>query len=208
MRSFKLLVCGVGLVALTACNSVRMTSVWKDAEFTGPLMRHVMVMGVGGEETQRRNFEDSFADHLSREGVAATKSYRVFPEDVKLDRKTIHPELQRQDVDGVLVSYVVSTDTKEIYSPPQMMVVPRHYRVGLYGHYAVVWDHVHSPGYYTQVKELVLETQLYDARSGKLVWSGQSESYAPSSSEKLIDEYSALLVKALREVGLLTFRPQ
>jgi hypothetical protein len=67
-----------------------------------------------------------------------------------------------------------------------------------------MYGSVYSPGYYTTDKTYFLECNLYDLKQdGKLVWSGQSETYNPSSLESFAKSFAARVSDALQNAGLL-----
>ena len=48
-----------------------------------------------------------------------------------------------------------------------------------------------------------VETSVFDARNRSLVWAGVSETYEPRSVEKDAPGFADVIIKALRERGLL-----
>ena len=88
------------------------------------------------------------------------------------------------------------------YVPPRTYTVPRYYR-GYYGYYDSTWDVVHEPGYYKNHTIVRLETNLYDVGTGELIWSGQSETFNPSSLEDIIDSATKAVAKRLGKEGLI-----
>ena len=48
-----------------------------------------------------------------------------------------------------------------------------------------------------------LETNLYDVGTGELVWSGQSETFNPSTLQEIIDSATKATAKRLRKESLV-----
>lgn len=69
--------------------------------------------------------------------------------------------------------------------------------------YGYTFDTVHDPGFYSEIATVRLETNLYDVKTEKLLWSGQSQSEDVQSISKLIDDVIALVIKELQKNKLL-----
>jgi hypothetical protein len=48
-----------------------------------------------------------------------------------------------------------------------------------------------------------LDTKLYDARNGELVWGAQSDTFNPASTDDTIQSVTQLISRKLKEAGLL-----
>jgi hypothetical protein len=55
----------------------------------------------------------------------------------------------------------------------------------------------HDPGYTYEKVTVVLETNLYDASSGDIIWSGQSNTLDPGGVNDVIEPTTALIVEEL-----------
>lgn len=62
---------------------------------------------------------------------------------------------------------------------------------------------MYDPGYYVTDKTYFLETNLYNAASGQLVWSAQSETVNPTSIDAFAEEYPEVLLERMVKDGLL-----
>lgn len=190
-------------VALAGCASTRFTNTWKDPNFTGGPLKKIVVMGVTDEEGKRRTFEDIFAARLRAAGVDAVQSYRLIPEDGKMPRERIDAAVRQAGADGILITRVVRIDQKTQYSPGYVSVVPAvgFYR-DFYGYYSSAWT-FHTPPQVQQFDVVTLETNLWQAKSGELVWSGTTQTFAPGEFQREAAAFSDLLVNALREKKLI-----
>jgi hypothetical protein len=63
---------------------------------------------------------------------------------------------------------------------------------------------MYTPGYIADDEYAVIETNLYEAKSNKLVWAASSETGINDSDQKnLIQTYVGVMVKNMIELGLL-----
>jgi hypothetical protein len=106
--------------------------------------------------------------------------------------------IEGKDIDAVLVTRLLGVEQVEQYHPPTYH--------GYYGSYDSYYRHSRansSPGYHSSYTLLKLETNLYDALTGKLVWSMQSESMDSPTPQDIIKGQVALTVKRLGERDLI-----
>jgi hypothetical protein len=200
------LLCLLLVSLIIACaTETRFTLTWRDPNYSGGPLKDILVLGVSDQQGRRRVFEDTFAQAFKTIGVNSVAGYTVLPgENSKPDQKTINQAVASQQTDGVLVTHLLGVDEKEIYHPPMAYSFPRSYRVGgYYGHYITVWDYVHQPGYYSQHQFVRLESNLYATKSGKLIWSAQSETIDPESANALIESLSREVIANLKKEGLI-----
>jgi hypothetical protein len=194
----------LAFAALAACGTVtKIPNAWRNPAHQGAPYQKIFVIGVGENETNRRLFEDRFAAVLSGEGATASTSYGALPHSNRLTESEIRGAIRGDDFDGVVVTRLLGVEEKTEYVPPRTYTVPGYYHGGYYGYYGSAWDVVHEPGYYKTHTILRLETNLYDVGSGELVWSGQSETFDPSSLEDSIDSVTKAVAKRLRKEGLI-----
>jgi len=62
---------------------------------------------------------------------------------------------------------------------------------------------VFTPGYTVEDEYALMETNLYDAGNGKLIWSAASETEMLGSDQELIKTYIGVMVKAMLDQQLL-----
>jgi hypothetical protein len=193
----------LGIAVLAACGTVtKIPKTWRNPAHEGTPYQRVYVIGVAESNVNRRLFEDHFAAVLSGQGAVASPSYGALPQSHRLTEEQVRGAIGGSDYDGVVVTRLLAVEEKTEYVPPRTYTVPRHYH-GYYGYYETTWDVVHEPGYSTTRTILRLETNLYDIATGELVWSGQSETFDPSSLTDSIDSVTKAVAKRLRRESLI-----
>lgn len=191
------------LLLTAACSTTRLTSVWQDEELQGHGYGNILVIGVAEQEHNRRLFEQHFVDELEAIGIKAEASYRILRSGTEITRDTIAPALKGRGIDAVVITHLVGVEKETVYRPPIDYASTRGYYNGLYNYYPAVHGYVTTPGYYTTHEIVKLETNLYDAGTEKLVWSAQSETFAPESAEEVIDDLIRLVITDLKAGRIL-----
>lgn len=183
-----------------SCASSRITSSWKDENYSGGPIDRVLVMGISDETHNRRIFEDVFVKEFNAAGVEALASYSIFPGGREIEAAEIKAAARERNIDKVLMTHLVGVEKKEVYHPP--VSTPAYaYTYGNYYHR--IYHYTHQPGYTTQHEYVKLETGLYDADTEKLIWSAATETLDPENLAKAVAGLSAVIFKNLRESGLL-----
>jgi hypothetical protein len=196
------LVLAFSALLLGACSSIETMAEWKDPEYRGGAVKSFLVVGVSDNLPARRRFEDEFAAKLQAFGAQASASYKVLGEDIEPSAEAVEKYLEDASQDAILVTHLIGSEERSLYTPPSWEPVPRYYS-SYRGYYGTVHDYVYRPGYYTQHEFLQLETNLYRAGDGVLIWSMQSQSIDPESADRLIDDLIELATKRMQDQGLL-----
>lgn len=203
-RQLAVVFTGLLALGLLGCASTTMVHTWTDPAYSGPPMKKVMIIGVAASDANRRIFEDTFRGELAREKVDAISSYTVLPSS-QLTEEDIKSKVRELGVDGVLISRVVDQKTVETIYPPTTTYMggspywPDYYG-GYYGYYSNAYSVYTSPGYVTTTDYVYVETNLYDARTGKLVWTGLSESaIEPGRADELLEGVVGVLMNEVSQ---------
>ena len=181
--SVRLALAASGLAALASCTaSTQLTSSWTDPAASQRSYKKIVVVGVTPKTSSRRMYEDSFVQELQARGITAVSSYSVAGEG-QLEKDAAAAKLKEIGADGVIVTRLVDQETYQTYYPPtySSVAAPSAYYGGWYGYYSMGYSYMTSPGYVEENKVYRLETNLYDAKGDKLIWSGLTETTLLSS---------------------------
>jgi len=198
MLTRRLFTLAAALVLVACASSTTLRDSWHDADYRGGAFRKVVVLGVARDGAERRTFEDIAVSRLQAAGVDAVPSYRFLPEGDRVAEGRLDEAVRASGADALWMSRVRSIDRRmDVYQtivPGSAMWGP-----GWYGMYT---------GWYpmTEVRQYDIasvETSVFDARTRSLVWAGVSETYEPRSVEKDAPGFADVIIRALRERGLL-----
>jgi len=196
--------CLLPLLLFSSCATTSLTTSWSDPALTSQnSIEDVLIIALTNEETVRRLYEDGFAAKFSESGVRAYPSYTLNIADIKPTQKAVAAAVAAADARYVLVTRHISTDTKQHYRPPEPVYVDPYYsRMNRY--YPLAYrEAYYRPGYTYSVTTVLLESNLYDAATGKLIWSAQSKSVDPAMTQKYLDELITVFAQDLKKSGLL-----
>lgn len=190
-----------GVMLVTACATTQMTSVWKDPSYqTRPAK--VMVIGVAKNPLNRRLFEDEFVLQLKARGTEAIASYTVLSDKQQDDQAAIATKVKALGADTVLITRLVSKKTVQFYVPGTVYYPPPYYN-NWPDYYGYGYRYLYSPGYVAEDQYAVIETNLYESRSDKLVWAATSETVMNDADHKLIKSYIGIMLDSMAKNGLI-----
>lgn len=188
---------------LLACSSSKLVARWNDTEYTGPVLTRVLVIGMVGDDIKRRYFEDEFIKQIAKSGHQGVPGYRLMPDLKDYDDKAkLAKVVSDAGVDAVLVATLQAVDKEMSYVPPRVEWIPT-LGSGYYGYYHSSYMAVYQPGYERIDTVVRLETRVFTAQDERLVWAGNTESFNPSSSEKVIRELAEIVVSDMKKSGLV-----
>jgi len=204
-----LLICVPVLVLVAACSNSKVTSSWVDPNTKGPLKKVMVVALLNNKDRNlKQQMEDQLAQELTAQGIVATTAYHDFgPKSFEgLKEKQVINRLKNSGIDGVITVVLLNKSKEQNYVPGNVQYQPQTVyvrRSRFYGYYATYYDRIYTPGYYETNTNYFFETNLYDVSRNKLLYSAQSESFDPSSVDKMADNQSKVIVKDMKKKEVL-----
>jgi hypothetical protein len=203
----------VVILSFLACSSTTVTGSWKNPDFAGEV-RKVYIVGISKQELHRRIFEDEFGRQLQNQGLTGIASYMDLAEPQNATKELIAERVRKNGADSVLMTRLVGQRTEEVVTPGRVSSYgawPRYGRLyspaPYYRNWGSYYDRccevLYEPPTITQYQVATIEANLYEARSGALIWSAQLETVVESNLQKLISDFATTVTEELRRQGLL-----
>lgn len=175
-----------------SCATTTITDAWKDKTYQGRAQKVVVIM-VARIPEMRRMFEGRFVAELNARGINAIQSYQIITLEQLPDRELVKSKIKTTGADTVLISRLVDSKTIEAYMPGQIHVVPTYYYSWGSYHGILFADY----GYTGDTRVTYIETNLYDIKTEKLIWSAQSKTERTKGEQQLINTFIDVIVKKL-----------
>ena len=192
IKLFVLLLISATFLFASCTTTTVMTNVWKDKAYQGKPQKIAVIM-VAKSPDMRNLFEDRFSGELDARGNNAFQSYTIIPMEQLRDKELVKSKIRSSGADTVLISRLVDTKTIESYNPGLIYVVPDSY-YGWWGYYDIVFA---DYGYTGDVRVAYIETNLYDVKTEKLIWSGHSKTERTEGEQELITAFIKVMIKKL-----------
>jgi hypothetical protein len=163
----------------------------------------MLVLSVGKSPIHRRMWEDAFIVELAKHNVAATPSYRLFPEALPDTDQLIQIE-RSNSFDGVLVIRWLPSEMNAQYSQGYGEY-EEHVRYDLRKEkFFSYYRHIYHPGYIDSQKVDIRAIDLWASKNGgQLIWGATSETSEPNSMLEVRPEIVKLVMSELTQRGMI-----
>ena len=168
----KLSCLAMGLLLLAACTTTKTLQEWRNTDGADTKFRHLMVVALFKQDQTRQMFENEFAWQISNMGQMVTRSYNLVPSLNENTTDRIPTIAKAVGADGVLVIRMVNSKQPAKTAADNAPPVP----MNLSGFLQYSWQDNYDPPDLMTNAVMTVESRLFDAKSGKLVWSLATES--------------------------------
>ncbi len=186
---------------LVSCSpaATQITGSWKGPD--AGTYKDFFVAVLSKNLAARSTLETDISSRLKKEGVQVTPSLDVFPHSDKVEtpeeRKAAVEKIQSLGHDAIITIKLVKKTEDTRYIPGKTQYAPMNIGYGtgynqpmtgtpgtgyygtFGGYYTYNYSTYSTPSYYEMDKTYFVESNVYDARTAKLVWSAQSETFNP-----------------------------
>jgi hypothetical protein len=196
------------VLIITGCSSSRITTSWKAENAGSKKYSKILVLGLVGEPDRR--MRDKMEQHMAGDlkdlgynAVTSVEAYgpKAFENMTEADAIKL---LFTEDIAAV-VTIVLLNKEKEAYYLSSPNNHPRFptYQDRFWNYYSRMHDRIYSPAYYTVDTRYFWESNLYDLSDWRLLYSVQSQSFTPGSTENLAHEYGQMIIKDMVKNNVL-----
>lgn len=204
----KMIVGLVLLVFIFGCSTSRITHSWK-AE-TIPAKKYNKIMVVGLIQDNDRNLREKMENHLTGDlaerGCMAISSLKEYgPKSFEnMKEEEVLNKLKNSGIDAVMTIVLLDREKERYYISGRINYSPyAPYNHRFYGYYNTMYNRIYSPGYYQVDTKYFWESNFYEMESKELLYSVQTKSFNPVSTESLAHEYGKMIVNNMKKKGII-----
>jgi hypothetical protein len=184
-----------------SCNSTKINSSWKAENTQTKPYHNVMVWGLLTEKDSslRKQMEIHLVNDLISKGYHAVSSMDVYKVKAykKLTSAEIVDEFKLTGVDAVITIALLNKEKEEKYYPGGFYNQPAN--TNMYGnldkYYSGIYERVYTPGYYITTTTYFWESSLFEVKADKMIYSVQTKSFDPNTTETLAHENGLKIIK-------------
>ncbi|MEO6168664.1 MAG: hypothetical protein ABIO46_08155 [Chitinophagales bacterium] len=176
------------LISCTPVTTLEKT--WTDPSLTPETVKaytKILVVASVRDESSKRIAEDKIVAALEP-GLGVQSYNYLLPSDTNDTR--LDAKLKKDGFDGILLMRLNAVDKSVSYNEG----------TGYGGWYGYRYS---TPGYYSEDKNYIVETNLYSIQSNKLVWSATTSSMNPTKLDPTLDAINAADKAQLFKQGLI-----
>ena len=200
------------LLLFSGCGvSTQLTSSWKAEETISPKLKRIVVLGLirDNEGSLRETMEQHLVDDLKALGYDAVCSCNEYNPKLfeNMSEQQAIDKLRNAGVDAVLTIVLLNKTRERYYIPQRAQYSAFEYAQNRFWNYSrFMFDRIYSDEYYVTDTKYYWESNLYDLAGNKLLYSAQSQSFDPNSTNKLGHEYGQVIIKDLVKKNVLTMQ--
>jgi len=192
----------LGLILASCGTSTQMMERWQEPTYQPIQASKVVVIGIGENARRVSIFEDIMGQKFASRKIDVVKGTSILPRD-SVDIETFKMIIHDTGAQLVITARLVGIENETSYVPGTTSYVPAPSYYGMYGYYYSSYATMSTPGYYTSYKVYKVESNVYDVKQEKLVWSGESHTTDPQNAEDGIDSFGNTLIDELLRAKMI-----
>jgi hypothetical protein len=187
---------------ILSCAGTELTHTQVNETYSGKPVSDILVIAITGNEDSRRSFERQFVAQLKSAGVEAISSEDAIPmpADLEMKKETILNAVKQFENDAVIITHLIDKEEKEAFTRGGQAHGSYY---GFY-HSRYTYSYARDPGYSSTSKSVRLETNLYDVKTEKLIWSGQSKTLSKDSKYHIMNDVIKVVINDLQKNKLIS----
>lgn len=177
---------------------------WADPSFNSTMkpFTKILVIAPLRDQNSQRIAEDKIVKQL-KQGVTGVQSY-VYLQPADTAQAMVESKLKKDGFDGIIVMRLTTVEKSLSYNPGTYYGYPYggyygYHGYGYYGYYGGGY----APGYYSEDKTFLVETNFYSINDRKLLWAGTTSTLNPTSLDQTLDQIISTIKYELQQKGLL-----
>ena len=198
-KLFRLFLCLLLVTVAAACSPIKKLEVWKEETYsTHP--QKMLLIAIAKRDRTRRQAENVLANQLVKRGLEAIPSYKVLPQEEKLDRQAVEKKVRELGFDSVLVARSISQKeiTNHQYGGVILGGTAVYSNGGWYGYgYGYTYNREYDSDYF------IISNKLYDVDSERPAWSYLVQIKVDGSRERAINQLIPTIVKQLEASDII-----
>jgi hypothetical protein len=209
------------VLGLASCATrTTMETNWVLPGAEGEAFRKLAVIGILRHDKESTAFESAVAEKFDAKGVKTIPGFTFMEGKKKLSREEMEKRVNGTGAEALLIFKVIAVDKSHHYVPPTAYISPdlfpydwwwdddywgyyNPYPYSYWGYWYPAMQVVTTPGYWETSKTFVVESTLYRTSDQRMVWTGVSDTYDPSSRADLANSLAKVVLDKLEHDDLV-----
>jgi hypothetical protein len=199
-RQFQMMV-GVLAVAVAAgCGNTKIVDSWTEPTREPAPVQRIVVVGLTDDAVVKRLFEDTFAKSLRERGNEAVASYTFIRAESATNPDSLVSKLRAAGYQAALTARSLGEEMTETVTRGRAYYIP-DYSYYWSSYYTMSYTSMVIPDYTTRTQKVIVEAQLFDLASERLVWATRSKTEKTGKLKETIADYNRAIIAALAKSG-------
>jgi hypothetical protein len=185
------------LILIESCSTSVLVDEWNDSSFHESPLNKILIIAIRKNPVQRRIWEDAFVGELSKKGVQATSSYKLFP-DALPDTDQVIETVQKNGFDGILVTRILQKETETHYVDSYITTESKTRYNPFRNMYSTYYRDVEHPGYVDSSTVYRRAIEVWFIRDKeRIIWGATSNTREQNSVEAVQNDIASLVISEL-----------
>ena len=187
-------------IGLGGCGNTKITDAWEDSAAEPRPMEKIVVVGLIDDNVTKHVFEDMFAKALRDRGNDATAAYTVVKAGPNTNPDSLVSVLRAAGFHAVLTARSLGEEMVETQTMGSAYYMPQsYYQWGSY--YSMSYGAVMSTSYTERSEKVVVEANLFDLGSERLLWAVRSKTTKTGKVKEGVNDYTRTIIPELAKSG-------
>jgi len=189
----------------SSCANTNLIESWSDPTFQGPPLKKILIIGVIKNEERRHTFEEKFSNLITTDNRTGIASYTLLPDLEGADTKEkVRAVIKKTGVDGVMVVTTYGVFEQDRVTRGTIDYIPNTgLGYGMYGYYNMTHAFIYTQGHTVTDTLLNIDTKLFSVATEKVLWSGKTETFNPTSAKEVTQELETLIINKMTKSGII-----
>jgi hypothetical protein len=208
MTRIKILLLIAGIFLFNNCSVTRITSTWKAPDSSVTDINKIMVLGIIREADRnlRIQMENHLVNDLEKLGYSVASSYKQYGPKMFQDmtEQQANEKLRTDGIDAVITVVLLDKQKERYYVPARPIYSPYGpYHDQFWSYYNSLSIRIEGGGYYQVRTKYFWESNFYDLKENKLLYSVQTQSFDSKSTYNLAHEYGQKIINSMLKNNVL-----
>ncbi|MDR3609445.1 MAG: hypothetical protein P4L27_02655 [Ignavibacteriaceae bacterium] len=191
------------MILMESCSTSILVDEWNDSSFHESPLEKIFVIVIRNNPIQRRIWEDAFVGELTRLGVKATSSYKLFP-DALPDTNQILEIIQGRGFDGILVTRILQKETDTHFVDGYVTSESKIRYNPFQNVYSTYFRNIEHPGYIDSVTVYRRAIEVWVIRDKeRIIWEATSNTHEGNSLAAVKNDVVDLVVPELSKYAII-----
>lgn len=179
---------------------------WSTSEDYDRQFSNLLIMGLINNVNLRNEVENEVVYAGKNADLKCVNGMSMFPPELGKpfdDVERAKERLRQNGFDGIVTVALVDIN-EDRYIPPSTDYAPLIYYNKFGNYFFRTYDLVYQPGYFTRNTKYYIETNFYELKGGKLIWSGRSTVFTPQELNQYLPKYAKGLFRELKVENVIS----
>jgi hypothetical protein len=183
------------------CASTKLTSIWRNPDFAGPIrFKKIVVLAVHPERMARQYAENAMVEQLGPGRAVA--GYTVISDDERKKLDVVKSKIREQGFDGAVTMKLLGAHSGTS-APAAARTNASNSSTFDEDYNAVVSAPAGESSSASGTTVISVQTNIYSVPDGKLIWSGINDVPDPKDAQEIVAEIAKSVRAELRKEKLL-----